>query len=129
MRWAKKTYQESFLSEPKRKGNVRRFRKGFNTTHSAKLAACAKIKRWVEEETMKIRSKPLIRELKTFVARGNSYAAKDGETDDLVMSTLLAVRMAMQIAKYDPEAFEDLKDSFDDTELRSPTACRILVIA
>jgi len=109
-----------FLSEPKRKGNVRRYRKGFNTTHSAKLAACAKLKRWVEEDTMKIRSKPLIRELKTFVARGNSYAAKDGETDDLVMSSLLAVRMAMQIAKYDPEAFEDLKDSFDDTELRTP---------
>lgn len=110
----------TFLSEPRRKGNVRRYRKGFNTTHSTKLAACAKLKRWVEEDTMKIRSKNLTRELKTFVARGNSYAAKDGETDDLVMSTLLAVRMAMQVAKYDEDAFTDLKDSFDDTELRRP---------
>jgi intein/homing endonuclease len=110
----------TFLSEPKRKGNGRRFRKGFNTTHSNKLASCAKLKRWVEEGTMKIRSKNLIRELKTFVAKGNSYSAKEGETDDLVMSTILAVRMAMQVAKYDPEAFDDLKDSFDDSELRRP---------
>lgn len=116
----------TFLSEPKRRGNVRRFRKGFNTTHSTKLAACAKLKRWVEEETMKIRSKNLTRELKTFVAKGNSYAAKEGETDDLVMSTLLAVRMAMQIAKYDEEAFLDLKDSFDETELRQPMPIGIL---
>lgn len=110
----------TFLSEPKRRGSMRRFRKGFNTTHSSKLAACAKFKRWVEEETMKIRSKNLTRELKTFVAKGNSYAAKVGETDDLVMSTLLAVRMAMQVAKYDEDAFNDLKDSFDDSELRRP---------
>jgi hypothetical protein len=109
-----------FLSEPKRRGNVRRYRKGFNTTHSTKLAACAKLKRWVEEDTMKIRSKNLTRELKTFVARGNSYAAKDGETDDLVMATLLAVRMAMLVAKYDSEAYEDLKDSFDDSDMRKP---------
>jgi len=109
-----------FLSEPRRRGNVRRFRKGFNTTHSTKLAACSKLKRWVEEGTMKIRSKNLTRELKTFVAQGNSYKAKEGETDDLVMSTLLAVRMAMQVARYDPDAFDDLKDSFDDTDLRRP---------
>lgn len=115
-----------FLSEPKRRGNVKRFRKGFNTTNSTKLAACAKLKRWVEEGTMKIRSKNLTRELKTFVAKGNSYAAKEGETDDLVMSTLLAVRMAMQVAKYDPEAFDDLKDSFDDSDLRRPMPIGIL---
>lgn len=109
-----------FLSEPRRKGNVRRYRRGFNTTHSTKLSACAKLKRWVEEGTMKIRSKNLTRELKTFVARGNSYQAKDGETDDLVMASILAVRMAMQVAKYDEETFSDLKDSFDDVELRRP---------
>ena len=109
-----------FLSEPKKKNNGRRFRKGFNTTNSNKLASCAKLKRWIEEGTMKVRSKNLTRELKTFVAKGNSYAAKEGETDDLVMSTILAIRMAMQVSRYDPEAFEDLKDSFDDSDLRRP---------
>lgn len=116
----------TFLSEPKRRGNVKRYRKGFNTTHSSKLSACAKLKRWVEEGTMKIRSKNLTRELKTFVAKGNSYAAKDGETDDLVMSTILAIRMAMVVSKYDEEAFLDLKDSFDEQELRRPMPIGIL---
>jgi hypothetical protein len=109
-----------FISEPRKRGATRRYRKGFNTTHTTKLAACAKLKRWVEEDSIKIRSKNLIRELKTFVAKGNSYAAKEGETDDLVMATLLVVRMAMQVAKYDDETFNDLKDSFDDSELRRP---------
>ena len=109
-----------FMSEPRRAGNVRKFRKGFNTTHSSKLSSCAKLKRWVEEDHIKIRSKNLIRELKTFVARGNSYAAKEGENDDLVMSTILIVRMAMQVAKHDEETFLDLKDSFDDGDLRAP---------
>lgn len=110
----------TFLSEPKKRGNVKKFRRGFNTTHSSKLAACAKLKRWVEEDAMKIRSKNLIRELKTFIARGNSYSAKSGETDDLVMSTILAIRMAMIVAKYDPDVFEDLKDSFDDKDVLPP---------
>jgi hypothetical protein len=100
-----------FLSEPKRRGNVRRFRKGFNTTNSSKLTACAKFKRC---------SKNLIREMKNFIAAGNSFKAKEGETDDLVMSTLLVTRMAMLVSKYDEEAFLDLKDSFDDDELRKP---------
>jgi intein/homing endonuclease len=117
----------TFISEPRRRGSARRYRKGFNTTNSSKLAACAKLKRWIEEDTMKIRSKNLIHELKTFVARGNSYKAKDGETDDLVMSTVLAVRMAMQVSKYDPEAFNDLKDSFDDSELRRPMPIGFLI--
>jgi intein/homing endonuclease len=110
----------TFLSEPRRKGRIKRFRKGFNTTHSSKIAGCAKLKRWVEESTMKIRSKNLTRELKTFIAKGNSYSAKSGETDDLVMSTLLAIRMAMQISRYDNDVYTDLKDSFDDVELRRP---------
>jgi intein/homing endonuclease len=110
----------TFLSEPKKKGKGRRFRKGFNTTNSNKLASCAKLKRWVEESTMKVRSKNLTRELKTFVAHGNGYKAKEGETDDLVMATILAIRMAMQVARYDPEAFDDLKESFDDSDLRRP---------
>ena len=64
-------------------------RKGFNTTHKTKLAACAKFKTLVETKKMKINSFSLISELKAFIASGGSYAAKQGETDDLVMSLLL----------------------------------------
>jgi hypothetical protein len=59
---------------------------------------------------MKIHSIPLISELKTFVAHGMSYAAKTGETDDLVMSTILAVRMMQQLMSYHPEMDKQMRD-------------------
>lgn len=98
-----------FLSEPKRIGNVRSFRKGFNTTQRSKIAACSKLKNWVERDKMIIHSKNFISELKTFVSNGGSFAAKSGETDDLVMSAILAVRMVDFLQGYDPELDEKLK--------------------
>lgn len=55
---------------------------------------------------MKLHSRSLISELKTFVALGGSYSAKIGETDDLVMATLLITRMLQQLTDfhYDLEA-------------------------
>jgi hypothetical protein len=74
----------------------------------------------VETDKLTIKSKRLLSEVKTFVARGASYAAKEGETDDLVMSTLLAVRMTMLISQYDENTFEDMRDSFGDDEYLAP---------
>ena len=92
---------------------TRRFRKGFNTTAKSKLSACSKLKNLIESNRMTIRSASLISELKTFVARGVSYAAKPGETDDLVMSTLLAVRMLQLLQSYHVELDQQLKDHGD----------------
>ena len=103
-----------FLSEPKKMGGGgTRFRKGFNTTNKSKLAACAKLKSLVETKRMNIASKLLISELKNFVASGQSYAAKLGEHDDLVMATLLAVRMMQLIQNYDSQMDEELRDNVD----------------
>ena len=99
-----------FLSEPGKIGTSRRYRKGFNTSNKSKLSACAKFKNLIETKKLHIASKALISELKTFVASGSGYAAKLGETDDLVMSMLLAVRMAMFLREYDPNLDEKLKD-------------------
>ena len=63
---------------------------------------------------MEVASRNLLAELKTFIARGNSYAAKEGETDDLVMAGVLVVRMAMELTKYEDRAFEDLKGTQDE---------------
>lgn len=103
-----------FMSEPKRTGNTRAFRRGFNTTNKSKIAACAKLKSYVESNKMKIRSKNLVSELKTFVANGASYAAKPGETDDLVMALVLIVRMLQIIKSYDAELDEQLSDDLDE---------------
>jgi hypothetical protein len=103
-----------FLSEPKRPGSGRRYRKGFNTTNSTKISACAKLKNLIESKRMTIVSKPLISELKTFVANGPSYAAKPGETDDLVMALILVVRMAMLLQSFDSQIDYNMKDNLED---------------
>jgi hypothetical protein len=103
-----------FLSDNSVTGSSgRRFRKGFNTTNKSKITACNKFKILVESGRMKIRSRPLVSELKNFVANGTSYAAKPGETDDLVMSSLLAVRMLMMLQTYHSELDAHLKDHGD----------------
>jgi hypothetical protein len=93
-----------FLSE------AGRARKGFNTTNKPKLAACAKLKHMIESGRMQIHSRSLISELKTFVAHGTSYAAKPGETDDLVMATVLVVRMLQTLQDYHPELDRHMRD-------------------
>lgn len=98
-----------FLSEPYKPGNSRRHRKGFTTTNKSKLTVCAKFKQLVENKKLRIASKPLISELKTFVASGSSYEARIGETDDLVSATLLAVRMMQSLQNYDADMDEQMR--------------------
>jgi hypothetical protein len=104
-----------FLSDNSVQGqHGRRTRKGFTTTNKRKIVACNKFKILVESGRMKLYSKPLISELKNFVALGSSYAAKPGETDDLVMSTLLVTRMLMLLQTYHQELDSHLKDHGDN---------------
>jgi hypothetical protein len=110
--YGEENIQGYFLSEPGGTSG-RRYRKGFNTTNKPKMAACNKLKLLIETTRMKIRSTSLVSELKTFVASGMGYAAKPGETDDLVMSTILAVRMLQQLQTYDTEINNQLRDHGD----------------
>jgi hypothetical protein len=104
-----------FLSDNSVQGTTgRRFRKGFNTTNKSKISACNKFKILVESNRMKLYSKALISELKTFVASGASYAAKPGETDDLVMGSLLSTRMLMMLQTYHADLDARLKDHSDN---------------
>ena len=108
-----------FLSEPGG-GGSRRYRKGFNTSNKPKLAACNKFKTLIESGKMKIRSASLVSELKTFIAHGVSYAAKPGETDDLVMAALLAVRMLQQLQTFDAGIDKQLRDHNDMSSTPMP---------
>jgi hypothetical protein len=92
-----------FLSEPAKVGNVRKFRKGFNTTNSNKLAACAKLKGLVESDKLHLYSKKLISELRTFISIENTYRAKIGEQDDCVLALILIIRMMELLKNYIPE--------------------------
>ena len=59
---------------------------------------------------MKINSFSLISELKAFIAHGGSYAAKIGDTDDLVMASLLVTRMLQVLSDYHYDLEEQVRD-------------------
>jgi len=96
-----------FISEPGKK------RKGFNTSHKTKITACAKFKTLLESKKMQVHSHSLITELKSFVALGNSFQAKIGETDDLVMACLLVVRILQQLSDFHYNLEEQMRDHDD----------------
>ena len=106
----------TFLHEPKKKGRQRASRKGFTTTYKTKITACMKMKSWIESDKMIPMSKNLIRELKTFIAKGKSYEAKSGETDDLVSATLLCVREIQFISRFEEGYEEMLGERLDDAD-------------
>ena len=106
------------VNEPIRKGHIRKFRKGFNTTHKTKISACARLKSMIERNKMTIHSKPLISELKSYVAAGSSYRAKTGEKDDLVSASLLAMRIIQVLKDWDPKVYTSFSQADEDTTER-----------
>lgn len=111
-----------FLSEPVKRGHVRRFRRGFNTTHSAKINSCAKLKHLIENKKLTVNSKSLITELKTFVATGITFKAKEQQFDDLVSAMLLAVRMIMMMSDWDTAIYARMieEDRLEEYDLPMP---------
>jgi hypothetical protein len=103
-----------FISEPMRKGHVRKFRRGFNTTHGAKITACSRLKTMIENSKMEVHSKPLISELKGFIATGSSFQAKQGHADDLVSALLLTIRMMAVLKDWDPKIYNTFTQAEDD---------------
>jgi len=108
----------TFVQEIRRAGQSRG-RRGFATTHKTKISACMRLKNYIEADKMTIRSHNLLRELKNFIARGASFAAKDGETDDLVMATLLVIRIVEVVMTWDVETYEKLVD-YGSEEMMKP---------
>ena len=110
--WGEDRIKGYFLSDTRDTGN-RRFRKGFNTTNKTKIAACAKLKNLIESGRMTINSRALVSELKNFVASGTAYAAKLGETDDLVMATIVITRMLQLLQSFHTELDSQIRDHGD----------------
>ena len=111
-----------FISEPMKKGHVRKFRKGFNTTHGSKTTACSRLKTMIENDKLTVKSKALISELKAYIAAGSSFQAKPGYNDDLVSSLLLTIRMMAVMKDWDPDMYNSFTqiDADDDYEMPMP---------
>lgn len=97
------------MSEPGQSFN--RMRRGLNTNVKTKSQAITKFKSLIETNRMQIYSKTLVSQLKNYVSKGDSFAAKSGEHDDLVSSTLLIVRMSQMISKWDDRTAATLMDN------------------
>lgn len=98
-------FHGTMLHDPKNRLQGRTGRKaGFITTNKSKLEACAKLKFLIESGKMKINSKGLLSELKVFVSRGNTFEARIGQTDDLIMAMILAIRMTDFISTWDDKS-------------------------
>jgi len=109
-----------FISEPIRKGHVRKFRKGFNTTHSSKTTACARLKTMIENDKLVVKSKTLVSELKSFIATGSSFQAKPGHSDDLVSATILLLRMMTVMKDWDPTVYDTFAQIEHDDDYEMP---------
>jgi len=107
------------MHEPRIKG-VSRPRKGLNTNGRSKAAACTKFKSLIEAEKLTVLSRPLVRQLKFFVSKGDSFAAKVGENDDCVMASMLCVRMMQMVTRWDENVGNLMRDDFGDEHHEDP---------
>lgn len=102
-----------FVHEPR---NGRR-RKGLTTTSKNKMNACSRLKSLIESQRMRVRSRPLITELKNYVQNSGSFSAKSGSHDDLISSTLLVIRILQIISHWDPNLNVKLSDAIEIDEM------------
>lgn len=70
--------------------------RGVRTTVPVKKLGCSVLKSLIENDKLLVPDVDIINELYTFVAKGQSYEADDGHTDDLVMCLVLFGWMTRQ---------------------------------
>jgi len=104
------SFPGDFLHEPKRIQG-KKGRKGYHTTHKNKMEACLQLKRLIESNKITLNSKALVSELKSFVSSGNSFKAKPGATDDLVMALVIAIRMVEYISGFEDDVYNAVNSS------------------
>lgn len=129
------TGEENFpgtmLHDPKNRLQGKNGRRaGFVTTNKSKLECCAKMKFLVESLKMKLNSKGILSELKVFVSRGNTYEARIGQTDDLIMALILAIRMIDYISTWDDKsqaAINSNVSTADDMDLGHDSPMPIVI--
>ena len=78
---------------------------GVKTTKQVKRIGCSNLKDLIENDQLIIPDFDLISELSSFVGKGSSFEAEDGQHDDLVMCTVLFSWIARQ------EYFKEITDT------------------
>jgi len=88
---------------------------GVYTSGKTKILACLQMKSLIEKVSsgFQLYSKSLLFELKNFIAKGGSYEAKQGATDDCVMALVGITRLIKRLADYDENAFKVVNEYVD----------------
>ena len=58
-------------------------------------------------------------EFKNFVSKGNSFSARPGDSDDLVMSMMIAVRVIDYVSTFEDEVYDAVNNSLGVDSLYS----------
>jgi hypothetical protein len=72
-----------------------------------------KLKSLIESGRMEINSPVLIHELKNFMAKGQSFEAKSGETDDCISAVFIIIKIIEVISKWDDDMDGIIDDDID----------------
>lgn len=88
---------------------------GIYTTGRTKVLSCLQLKQLIEKSNggFDVRSEMLLFELKNFVAKGGSYEAKSGATDDTVMASIGVVRLLKRLGEWNEDAFKRVNEYVD----------------
>ena len=81
---------------------------GYTTTNSSKKDCAIRFKNMFERREMTIYSNILYNEMKSYIRKGDGFAAQTGATDDCISAVFVVMRMLDEIAMYDPRAYEKL---------------------
>ncbi len=98
----------NFMSEDKKTGMV--------TTAKSKIRTCLKFKELFEKGSIKIFSKTLLREMKSFVRKDGGYDHQVGATSDCISAFLIVLRVIEEIATYDENAYHMMYTYTPDEE-------------
>jgi hypothetical protein len=93
---------------------------GVYTTGKTKILAALQAKTLIEKVSggFELASEILLFELKNYVARGGSYEAKIGATDDCVSALLCIARLIKHLSMHNEEAFNKLNEYVDPSDQR-----------
>lgn len=91
-------------------------RSGLPTTNASKMEGCALLKEMVEEDKLKIRSHPLLNELRMFTKQGSTFKAERGAKDDRVMAMVIVMNMMKQIMNYEEGVYDVIHEVSLDGE-------------
>lgn len=95
-------YENMFVESALKKGGI-----GITMTKKVKRVGCSNMKDLLEMNKLQIRDRETIHELTTFIGKGSSYQAEDGNHDDLVMNLVLFAWFVSD------QAFGDMVEELD----------------